>query len=113
MESDDEDIGYTGGEELRVDAVEMNSLLNLIYHFFTQSSDQSNRESLTEAMMDGLGYVYYCRKQWRKSTLLMSLESDFKSAVHSKRAGEAVLEFVKVAENPLEQIIEAFVSHKL
>jgi hypothetical protein len=112
MAFNSDDDGYSG-LEVQADAAEMHSLLNIVHHFFTMNTNRHSAAALTEAMMDGLGYIYYCRNQWRQSTLLMSYETDFQNAVKSKRAGKAVEQFIGVADQPLANIVTAFVEHKM
>lgn len=106
------DEGYGGGE-LWVDTQEMDELLNMVFHFFVEPCNRTSYPALMESMLDGLGYIYYCRKRWRRSSLLMSMESELSHMVRSNRAGVAVSQFNQVAEIPLSEVLNVFVRHKL
>ncbi len=105
--SDDE--GYSG-EELIEDVRQLFPLLSVVYHYFANNTH--GEEAKLEAMMDGLGYIYFCRKWWHTSTLLMSLETDLRRRVRSRMVGPAVQEFWQVAEEPLTAVIRAFLRQR-
>jgi hypothetical protein len=110
MSSDDE--GFLGNE-VGLDAMEMVNLLSIVYEYFVNIGSRQSVEAMKEAMMDGLGHIYFCRREWRRSSLLMSIEPDLKQAVRSKQTAHAVEQFITEAEEPLSEIIDAFVQHKM
>lgn len=110
--SDSDESGYEGGE-LDVDFYEMTNLLDMVFNFFVNKSQLISYAALYEAMMDGFGYVYYCRRQWRKSSLLMSIEPDLATRVRSYKAGIAVEQFLSAAEEPLHGVVDHYVKQHL
>ena len=106
------DSDYEGGE-LSVDINEMRKLLEIVFGFFTHSSHFSSYEALYEAMMDGLAYIYFCRRQWRRSSLLTSLEPELREAVTSQHASQALEQFNFVADEHLFEVLDHFVRGKL
>jgi hypothetical protein len=95
------------------DLSDIRPLLRIIYAYFVRPEARNDVDSCSEALMTGLGYIYYCKRVWNRSNLLRSLQPTLDEQIPLTTAGDVIDNFYELTEVDLEDVVSVYAEEKV